>query len=757
MAFSAINVPGEAESFKKSINSDIVYYVRQDGLNTNTGLAASGVGDGPFLTVQRALDVLSSSAISPSATVTIDIGECASAFNGEFRSNSILVNHPDADRIVIRGAEPISIPINSIRTYGENSSATGGFFMEVNIETISGMTAGDILVIEEPNYFTNTDSPIVYENDFQAIKMAVAADEQGNKATLADGSVSTSAAAVRGLTFEPFDATARKFLACGAHEVAEVRASGSSNYALLFVRHTNPYIGFTASAEARHAFITPQGIKLTTTGDDYNGNPPVTIQAYNEHHLLRYNAGTNGLTGSSGFTSDGATGEEYFTASRKKSVNLRGKLYKTRLNFDGSDGIQIETNLRELKNVAVLGPAHSSALGYGATFDLRGLASNRGISVRGSERGSSYGGTVLTNVAVSGFEYGVDLENAGLSADNLYCSSNQVGLRSNQNTYADINHGVFTGNIDGIQSQNGGSISLERSISAANERHGARVVGSLTAKTSSFCVNGNRGVDIEQGSFHVISHTGLTGPGDDVAGATQYGGTTSDLLYVTEVERFDKSSRDGAFIFHNFGEGIYGSQADIVLNSAVVSYNGKGITYANLEARNGSRVKSEFSNFWAPGVTMNNARSNEQSSVYINGSDGEFADSQAGEGLNGFSVVRGSRVSVDRCFSAGNTYDAYHIADGSFIRWAGSTAYGSGSRTATTSGDVTFGGHCTGIRLETASVGVFELGGVSGARIGVSAGHRSNVIETLTFNQNTADFNNVTNSTVDDDTLGQFT
>tara|TARA_R100000458_G_scaffold54458_2_gene57587 strand:+ start:61 stop:2310 length:2250 start_codon:yes stop_codon:yes gene_type:complete len=749
MGYSAINVPGEAEAFQKVISGDIIYYVRRDGLDTNTGLAASssGSGVGPFLTVNKAIQVINKSSIAPGATVTIDIGGCLSIDAGDFRSGSILVNHPNADRIVIQGAEPTSIPVNSVRTYGQNSAVTGGYFMEVNLESLpSGMTAGDILVIEEPNYFSNATSPIIYENDFQTTKMAVVDDEQGVK----DHAHNVSNNATLGLTFEPFDATARKFLACGAHEVAECRAAGTANYALLFVRHTNPHAGFTQSTEPRNAFVTPQGIKLTSTGDLAYAE---LAQNYNEHHLLRYSAGTNGITGSSGFTSDGATQEEYLSANRQKAVNLRAKLYKTRLNFDSSDGLNIETNLRELKNVAILGPAHaySASLGRGATYDLKNLATNRGISIRGSERGSGYGSTMFTNVAVSGFEYGVDIENAGLSADNLYCSSNQVGLRSNQNTFADINHGVFTGNIDGIQSQNGGSVLLERSFSAANERHGARVRGDLVAKASSFCLNGERGVDIERGSFHVVSPSGITGPGEDIMGATQYGGTTSDLSYVTEVERFDKSKRDGAFIFHNYGEGIYGSQADIILNSAVVSYNGKGTTGTNLEARDGSRVKSEFSNFWAPGVTLNLARGNEQSSVYVSGSDGSFTRSQAGQGMNGFAVVRGSRVSVDECFSAGNTYDAYHIVDGSFLRWSGSTAFGSGVAQAGSNGNN------TGIRVETASVGVFEGGGISGASQGVSAGHRSNVIESLTFNQVTVEFDNDTNSTVDQNTTGQFT
>ena len=93
-------------------------------------------------------------------------------------------------------------------------------------------------------------------------------------------------------------------------------------------------------------------------------------QNYNEAHLIRLGVGVSGATGSSGLTSDGVRYEEYLTANRQRSVILRGKLYRTRLNFDTTDGLNIQTNLRELKNIAVLGPAHSSALGQGATYDL---------------------------------------------------------------------------------------------------------------------------------------------------------------------------------------------------------------------------------------------------------------------------------------------------------------------------------------------------------------------------------------------------
>ena len=410
--------------------------------------------------------------------------------------------------------------------------------------------------------------------------------------------------------------------------------------------------------------------------------------------------------------------------------------------------MNIETNLRELKNVAILGPAHSSTYGSGATYDLAGNATHRGICVKGSEMGAGQGSTKFTNVAVSGFEYGVDLENAGLSASSLYCSSNQVGLRSNQNTYADISHGVFTGNRDGIQAQNGGKVFLERSFSAANARHGARVNGSsLTAKASSFCVNGNRGVDVEDGDFHVVSPSGLAGPGDDIRGATQYGGTTSDFLYLHETSRFDKSKRDGAFIFHNFGEGIYGTRSNIVLNSAVVSYNGKGATYANLEAKNGSVVNSQFSNFWAPGSTLHATRSNKPSPVFITNSNAEFVSSQAGEGMHGFVGTRGSSVVAENSVAIGNTFDQVHITDASLFRCEGMSMAGFSSAVN------------TGIRVETASTAIVEASGISGCRVGVSGGNRSIIIETISFNSITSNlqFSNVNDAVVETDTMGEFT
>ena len=721
MGFSAINVPGEAETFKKVISGDIIYYVRATGSDSNTGLAATGSGDGPFLTVAKAIETVNKFAISPTATVTIDIGPCTAFGAGEFRSGSLTINHPNADRIVIQGAEPTTIPIQNIRTYGANDAVTGGYFMEVRLESLPtgtvtnpGITAGDILVIEEPNYqASSTHGPIVYENDFQATKMAVVSNEQG-----LGNHAGTDTNATLGLTFDPFDATPRKFLACGVHEIAEVRASGTANYALLFVRHTNPYNGFTASTNLRTAFITPQGIKLSSLGDA-SGSIGTLAQNYNENHLIRYDAGQDGSTGSSGLTSDGKGYEDYTTANKQRSVNLQAKLYRTRLNFDTTDGLVIDENLGQLKNIAILGPAHSSALGYGATFDLN-LSENTGIKMKGKQGG----GIFINDVAISGFQFGVDLENVGgVSADGLFCSANETGVRSQEKTSFDIQNSIFTGNKDGVLAQGGGNIFLGRCISAANERHGAKVEreGSLVVQNSSLCINGERGVDIDNGKFFVLSPSAA----NIAAGATQYGGTTTDFLYTTEgVERFDRSKRDGALIFHNYGEGVYGSQADIILNSAIVSYNGKGITYANLSARNGSRVKSEFSNFWAPGANLSIARSSEQSSVYMHSSNGEFVSSQAGEGINGFSGVRGSSIVATNSISVSNTMDAFFVADGSVLRWTGSTA-DAGLKAADDEATQ------VGVRAETSSVAVLEGGGLSGCAVGFSAGNHAHIFETV--------------------------
>ena len=245
--------------------------------------------------------------------------------------------------------------------------------------------------------------------------------------------------------------------------------------------------------------------------------------------------------------------------------------------------------------------------------------------------------------------------------------------------------------------------------------------GSLVVQNSSLCINGERGVDIDNGKFFVLSPSAA----NIAAGATQYGGTTTDFLYTTEgVERFDRSKRDGALIFHNYGEGVYGSQADIILNSAIVSYNGKGITYANLSARNGSRVKSEFSNFWAPGANLSIARSSEQSSVYMHSSNGEFVSSQAGEGINGFSGVRGSSIVATNSISVSNTMDAFFVADGSVLRWTGSTA-DAGLKAADDEATQ------VGVRAETSSVAVLEGGGLSGCAVGFSAGNHAHIFETV--------------------------
>ena len=160
MGFSAINVPGEAETFKKVISGDIIYYVRATGSDTNTGLAATGSGDGPFLTVDKAIQTINKFAIAHQLQRSRLISVHAPLLVRVNLEVVVSTNQsPQCDRIVLfkeRNQQPF--PFQNIRTYGPNSGNTGGYFMEVRLESLPtsgsnpGITAGDIFVIEEPNY-----------------------------------------------------------------------------------------------------------------------------------------------------------------------------------------------------------------------------------------------------------------------------------------------------------------------------------------------------------------------------------------------------------------------------------------------------------------------------------------------------------------------------------------------------------------------------------------------------------------------------
>ena len=96
--------------------------------------------------------------------------------------------------------------------------------------------------------------------------------------------------------------------------------------------------------------------------------------------------------------------------------------------------------------------------------------------------------------------------------------------------------------------------------------------------------------------------------------------------------------------------------------------------------------------------------------------------------MNGFSVVAGSKLVATDCIANANTHDAFFVAEGSTIRWSGSTAEGEKQVDQ------------VGVRFETGSVGVLELGGISGcSRAGISAGNRSHVFETVTNSESGSD------------------
>ena len=96
--------------------------------------------------------------------------------------------------------------------------------------------------------------------------------------------------------------------------------------------------------------------------------------------------------------------------------------------------------------------------------------------------------------------------------------------------------------------------------------------------------------------------------------------------------------------------------------------------------------------------------------------------------MNGFGAVAGSKIVATDCIANANTHDAFFVAEGSILRWSGSTAEGEKQADQ------------VGVRFETGSVGVLELGGISGcSRAGISAGNRSHVFETVTNQQSGAD------------------
>ena len=68
--------------------------------------------------------------------------------------------------------------------------------------------------------------------------------------------------------------------------------------------------------------------------------------------------------------------------------------------------------------------------------------------------------------------------------------------------------------------------------------------------------------------------------------------------------------------------------------------------------------------------------------------------------------------------------DAFFVADGSVLRWTGSTA-DAGLKAADDEATQ------VGVRAETNSVAVLEGGGLSGCAVGFSAGNHAHIFETV--------------------------
>jgi hypothetical protein len=92
-----------------------------------------------YTTVSAALAALNGRQIAETATVTIEIQDEAVA-----ESAAVLVNHPNADRIVIQGKTAYTTTLNSI----QSSSGTNGAWTTIaNVGSVANMVVGDFILV----------------------------------------------------------------------------------------------------------------------------------------------------------------------------------------------------------------------------------------------------------------------------------------------------------------------------------------------------------------------------------------------------------------------------------------------------------------------------------------------------------------------------------------------------------------------------------------------------------------------------------
>ena len=132
----AVTPAGLAASAKGLIAANTTLYVATTGSDT-TGTGASSA---PYASISRALSSIAGKLIASGTTVTIQVADGAYAV-----SSSIVIDHPDADKIQILGntSAETTVAISSINTTAKTVTVVGNYVS--NADATRNIQSGDII------------------------------------------------------------------------------------------------------------------------------------------------------------------------------------------------------------------------------------------------------------------------------------------------------------------------------------------------------------------------------------------------------------------------------------------------------------------------------------------------------------------------------------------------------------------------------------------------------------------------------------